>query len=158
MSQFKRLKVVTLPVLKLAPNKTRYIKILSPITVGKTIDDKKEPAHICEGLDLQSLDMGIVVCPIVLRNELQTNYPAEKYVGRSFEITVSRAPGKSYNHVTLIEVAEPDDLAEQIAAKEAGQAAMLAGDAAANAQAASETFDEGGSSIDAPVTSRRRGR
>jgi hypothetical protein len=159
MSKFKRVAVVTLPVLKLKPNQTRYLKILGAIRVGKQIDDKKEPAHICNAVDLETYEMGIVVCPFLMRNELNAAYPGDKYVGKCFEVTVTRQPGKAYNHVTLIEVAEPEDFEQ---AAEAARISRRADEAANIAAVAADvgaavTVDELGNVVpDAPANSRRR--
>jgi len=162
MSKFKRVKTVTLPVLKLVPGKLRYLKILSPITIGKAIDDKKEPAHICTAVDLESYEIGIVVCPLIMRKELSENYAGDGYVNKCFEIVVTRAPGKAYNHVTLIEVAEPDEFEANYEAARTAATSQMAGDVAANAAVAGapagDTFDEMGQPVAATEAPARRGR
>jgi hypothetical protein len=44
-----------------------------------------------------------------MRSTLEEEYPGGAYVGRGFEVTLTRVPDKRYNLVTLCEVAPPDD-------------------------------------------------
>lgn len=107
--KFKKVRQVTLQVLKLTKNQARYIGILSPIFSGKKIDDQKEAAQLVKAVDLETGEMGLVICPKIMQSELNANYPGESYVRKCFEIVVTPVPGARYNNVALCEVAEPDD-------------------------------------------------
>ena len=108
-AMFQRKKAVTLPVLKMTPGKPRWIAILSPMALGKKVDDQKEPAMLVRAVDMVTGEEGQFVCPKVLQNELQEAY-GEGYVGRGFEITYTRVPEKKYNLVSIIEVTVPDNI------------------------------------------------
>jgi len=107
--QFKRVRSVTLPVLKLEKDKTRYIAVLGAMHKGKKIDDQKDAATIVHALDMVSGEEGVVICPTVMEKELNEGYPGEAYVGRGFEITLTRVSDKRYNIVSLAEVSIPDE-------------------------------------------------
>jgi hypothetical protein len=108
--QFQRVRSVTLPVLKLEKNQTRYLAILGAMHKGKKIDDQKEAATICRAVDMSTGEEGQVICPTVMEKELNENYPGETYVGRGFEVTLTRVPDKRYNIVSLAEVSIPAEL------------------------------------------------
>lgn len=108
-SKFQRVRAVTQSVLKLPTGQSRYLYLIDPMTVGKKIDDKKEPATLCHAVDMETGEEGVIICPMVLQKELNENYPGESYVGKGFEISKTRDPEKKYNHVSISEVAVPDD-------------------------------------------------
>ena len=116
----KVLKNVTLPVLKLkAAGNARYFKITGPMHLGKKIDDQKEAATICTAIDCASGEVGQIVCPTVMQKELNENYPKDAYVGKFFELVLTRVPEKKYNIVTLTEIADPTEDLQRIAGKQA---------------------------------------
>lgn len=102
-----RTKQITLPVLRIKKNEERFVEIKTPMTLGKKIDDKKDPATIMQAVDLETGELGIVVCSTILRKELAANYPDDSYVGRCFAILLTVLPGKEYNGVTLSEIEKP---------------------------------------------------
>ena len=122
---FKKIRSVTLPVLKLVPKEERFILFIGPMHLGKTTgalkaDDgdgstpkkaKMEPATVAHCLDMSTGEEGVVICPAVMVNELNVNYPGETYVGRGFGVSLTKVPEKRYNIVTLSEVGVPDDIA-----------------------------------------------
>lgn len=121
-SQFKKLRSVTLPVLKLPKNDERYLYFVGPMHVGKTTSAKAgtdaegkakpmEPATVAHCLDMATGEEGTVICPAVMVNELNANYPGETYVGRGFGVALTRVPEKRYNIVSLSEVEVPDNIA-----------------------------------------------
>lgn len=112
--QFQKIKAVTLPVLKLELNETRYIAILGAMHEGKKIDDKKEPATLAHAVDMRTGEEGLLICATVLKKELQENYPGEDYVGKGFEITKHRDPEKKYNVFSIAEVSIPEEIAPSI--------------------------------------------
>lgn len=106
----KVLKNVTLPVLKLkADGNPRYFKITGPMHLGKKIDDQKEAATLCTAIDCDTGEVGQIVCPTVMQKELRENYEKDGYVGKFFEVVLTRVPEKKYNIVTLTEIADPTD-------------------------------------------------
>lgn len=116
----KIIKNVTLPVLKLtADGKPRYFKLTGPMHLGKKIDDQKEAATICTATDCVTGELGQIVCPTVMQKELNENYPKDAYVGKFFELILTRVPEKKYNIVSLTEIADPTEDLRSIAGKQA---------------------------------------
>lgn len=118
----KVLKNVTLPVLKLkADGQPRYFHIKGPMHLGKKVDDQKEPATLAQAIDCETGELGVIVCPTVMQKELNESYPGNGYVGKFFELVLTRVPEKSYNIVTLTEIADPtEDLRSIREKQEAG--------------------------------------
>ena len=115
----KVIKNVTLPVLKLkADGNARYFKITGPMHVGKKVDDQKDPATLCQAIDCETSEVGLIVVPTVMQKELTENYKGEGYVGKFFELVLTRVPEKRYNIVTLTEIADPTDDLQRIADKQ----------------------------------------
>lgn len=110
-SKFARVRAVTLAVLKLdAKGGTpRYILALGPMRESESVDKDKGPATVMHALDMETGEEGIVICPTVLRQELNKVYPGEGYVGKGFEIVLTRVPDKRYNIPTITEVAVPEE-------------------------------------------------
>lgn len=114
-SKFTKLRTVTLGVLKLRPNQPRIVFIGTPMYQAKKIDAKKEAAIIVRGLDLESGEEGIIMCSAVMRSELFDQYGATGYVGKVFEVVVTKGADRSgdnpvaYNHVSITELGAPDD-------------------------------------------------
>jgi hypothetical protein len=129
----ERIKSVTLAVLRIVPGTVYYVKIVSPIKVGEKIDDKKEPAEICEVIDMETGEHRTLVTSTVMRKELTKAYPADAYVGKFFELSQSRREGKNYNDVSLCEIGDPSTHFEEERTKRA--AAIAAAEAAAKAAA-----------------------
>jgi len=114
----KRKKLLTRPVLKLEPNKARYIKVEAAMYVGKEIkatrgrptDDekKKEPATIMDVIDLTTGEPSQIVCNTVLKSTLQESYPNDGYVGLCFSVTkLDKESGKDYNKFKIEEIEDP---------------------------------------------------
>lgn len=116
----KVLRNVTLPVLKLtADGKPRYFKLTGPMHLGKKIDDQKEAATICNATDCETGEVGQIVCPTIFQKELNEQYPKDAYVGKFFEVILTRVPEKKYNIVGLTEIADPTEDLQRIAGKQA---------------------------------------
>jgi selenophosphate synthase len=135
--KFQRLRAVTLPVLKLEKNTTRYLALLTPMYLGEKLDDSKEAATLIKAVDMETGEFGLIVAPTVLQSELTRNYTNDSYVGKGFEVTVTRQQGKDYNHVTLIEVGIPEEMEATVAQmrREANAAAVTPASGAAIAAA-----------------------
>ena len=117
--KFKKLRTVTLAVLKLPKNGVRYIAFVGPMHIGKTTAKAAgtdaegkakpmDPATVAHAVDMETGEEGVVICPAVMVNELNSNYPGEGYVGKGFEVSVTRVPEKRYNLVSLSEVEVPE--------------------------------------------------
>jgi hypothetical protein len=112
---FKRVKNLTLDVLKFVENETRYVKITGAIHIGKDQkaakgdeDKKREPAHLAHCVNLEDgAECQIIVSAVVL-SVLTDEYPNESYVGKCFAITKkSRQQGKQYFPYSVEEVEDP---------------------------------------------------
>lgn len=112
---FKRVKNLTLDLLKFVENEPRNVKITGAIHLGKEQkaeggDDKKkrEPAHLapCINLDDGS-ECQIIVAAVVL-SVLTDEYPNEGYVGKCFSIVKkNRVEGKAYFPYGVEEIEDP---------------------------------------------------
>lgn len=124
--QYKKVRSVTLPLKSLKTlGDIAHVRITTPITVGKKLqgdDSTKEPAHLCNIIDLDTGEEMQMIIPKVLRSTLEEEYPTvgEKigYLGKCFEIEnlgKKAGRGKSaegYNTFRIVEV-EPVDGADK---------------------------------------------
>jgi hypothetical protein len=125
---FKRVRNLTLDILKFVENEPRNVKITGLIHLGKEQKDKDEtkkkaPAHLapCINLDDGS-ECQIIVAAVVL-SVLTDDYPNESYVGRCFEITKkARAEGKQYFPYGVAEIEDPGKPVAMAETKAAGHA------------------------------------
>jgi hypothetical protein len=115
MSNFKRVRNLTLDVLKFVENEPRYVKITGPIFIGKEQkakagddDKKREPAHLAHCVNLEDgAECQIIVSAVVL-SVMMDEYPNDGYVGKCFAITKkSRTPGKQYFPYGVEEIEDP---------------------------------------------------
>lgn len=107
--RFRKIRSVTLPVLKLAEGVERFFKFVTPMYVGKQIDDKKEPATLAQVIDLETGEEGLIIIGAVLRKELEEAYPNDAYRGKCFAIANNGKRGdKKYNSYSVSEIAEPE--------------------------------------------------
>ena len=118
---FKVKASVTLPIFKLAAGVQRFFTFDGPMHIGKDTGQvmngkKMEPATIANVTDLETGEMGVVICATVMSKEIAENYPGETYVGKSFAVTLIRVPEKKYNLYEILEI-EPDE-AEVVAEPE----------------------------------------
>lgn len=108
--KFQRTRNVTLPTFKLKKNVSYFFKLQSPMQLGKEIPNSKMGrATVMQGLDLETGELGILLCRAILQRELADHYPNDSYVGKCFEISLYRIPEKKYDGVTIAEVADPTD-------------------------------------------------
>lgn len=135
MAEFKRKKLLTRPVLKLAEGATVYVLIERAMYIGKDMkqkdgDKKKEPATILDCVNLETGEQCQVLASAVIKSVLTEEYPNDGYVNKGFAFTKqARQPGKQYNPVHIEEVELPEQFvqksapaapAEQPAARAAG--------------------------------------
>lgn len=110
-SKYKRVKAITLPLLKQKDDVTCYIKIISEISVGKEVKQKKgetvmAPAQIMRVINLETGEEMEMIANAVLKSTFEENYPDKKYVNKCFAVTRhSKAQGKNYNTYSVEEIA-----------------------------------------------------
>lgn len=125
--KFAKIKAVTLDVLKAPKGTAQYLFFMGPMYQGKKIDDTKEAATLIHSLDMETGQEGVFIVSTVARGVLAENYPGDAYVGKGFEIVVTRDAEKKYNHVAISEVAVPEDVhAAAVAIMKAARAAEKA--------------------------------
>lgn len=107
---FKIKKRVTLPLFKIVPNQELYIRCESAMFIGKEITEKdpkakkKEPATLMQVTDLQTGELGQIICGAVLKGILNDEYPNDAYKGKCFAIEMHKIAGKDYNGYTVTEI------------------------------------------------------
>jgi hypothetical protein len=110
-------KLLTRPVIKWVVDKTRYFKIENAMHIGKTIkprkgddpDKQKEPATVCNVIDLENGALAQLIVNAVLKSVLTEEYPNDAYVGKCFAVTKqSRQPGKQYDPFNIEEIEDPN--------------------------------------------------
>lgn len=112
-TKFVRVRTITQSVLKLKPGQPRFFFLLAPMYVGKKIEATKDAATLVHAVDMETGEEGLVIVTAIMKKELTENYPGDSYVRKGFEFCITRAAdpaaGIKYNHVSLSEVAPPDD-------------------------------------------------
>lgn len=120
--KFTKVKSVTVPVLKLMPDRPVYVRIESAMQVSKQVQAKKvgaapmEPATIAHCVNLENDSECILIVGRMLKSVIDESYPDNGYVGKSFELVNHGMRGdKRYNSYSVNEVEvsdaadEPDD-------------------------------------------------
>lgn len=127
----KRKKLLTRPVLKFVTDEPRYILLQGRIYLGKEMkqrgeEKKKEPAHLCDVVDLSTGELAQIIVNAVPMSVLKESYPNNGYVGCSFSITrQSRQNGKSYDPFKVEEIETPPNLAKEVAEAKATEAKLV---------------------------------
>jgi len=117
LPKFRRVQQVTIPTLKVGTDTPIYVKVVSAMTLSTTTRKNTDgtlqtPATVMRVVNLESGEMAQVVCPSVLVSNLNTHYPAESYVGKSFEIIAHAAKdGKRYRTVDVYEI-DPNEVSK----------------------------------------------
>lgn len=118
LKQFRIVKHVTRPLLKLVDGVPTYIKLDAAF---KQAEQQKNPKKDAAGniipppfvIDITNLEGGIpstMVANEVFRSELEKQYPNETYVGKYFEIIKNtKAEGKNYNTFGITELAPVEE-------------------------------------------------
>ncbi len=122
-------KNLSVPAFKIKEQETRFFRIDSAMRVSDFSDNsqddadedkgsktkkgeprkKRDPATVVDATDLQSGQIGTLICTSVIKSSLLRNYPDESYVGKGFRITRLEKPeGKMYSKYTVVEIALPD--------------------------------------------------
>lgn len=108
--KFKITKRLTKPLLKFVVGQPRYVKIVSPIFLGKEMkakegDKKREPAHLVEAINLETGEECQVITGAVVKSVLEESYPNQSYVGKGFAICkADKEAGKEYIRYTVDEI------------------------------------------------------
>lgn len=137
---FKKIRSVTVTLLKLENNQPRYLYVTAPMFMGEKIDAKKDAAILLPVVDMETGEEGNVIAPAILQGELVKTYGGAEYVGKGFEVTKSRDPSVKYNHVSISEVGLPDEFKPPVAPQHSpASIAAAAEHIAANIAAKTET-------------------
>lgn len=121
MTQFKRVKNLTLDVLKFVEGEARHVKITAAMHIGKeqkadTDGKKREPAVLANCINLDDGAECQIIVSAVVKSTLNDEYPNDGYVGRCFAITKkSRVQGKQYFPYGVEEIEDPAPVVEQAA-------------------------------------------
>lgn len=113
--KFKVKSHVTLPLLKILPEKPLYVKIEGAIFKAKeqagarkqTAPDgtpMQQPPELAHVIDLTSGEHAQIIIGTVLGTELRETYPNDAYVGKSFEIVQHKVQGKRYATYGITEI------------------------------------------------------
>ena len=113
----KRKKLLTRPVFKWVVGATLHCLIETPMHIGKEIksrtanadDKKKEPATLCDVINLATGEPGQIIANAIIKSTLDENYPDNSYVGKCFSITKqARQEGKQYDKFAIEEIENPN--------------------------------------------------
>lgn len=112
--RFKVLKTVSLPLKSLAEGDLAHVKMETAIRLGEKLkgkaNEKKEPAHLANVIDLDTGEEMLMIIPAVLKSSLEDNYKDESYVGKAFQIThlgkkaKGGAADEGYNLYKILEI------------------------------------------------------
>ncbi len=106
---FKVAKLVTLPLSKWKNEQPKFLQPESAIFEGKELSVNKgkteeKPADLMNCIDLATGEQVQVIVGAVLKSTLTEEYPGDSYVGKAFQITQHRDPGKKYNTYSIAEL------------------------------------------------------
>ena len=113
MSQFKRVKNLTLDILKFVEGEPRHVKITAAMHVGKeqkpdAEGKKHEPAILASCINLDDGAECQIIVSAVVRSTINDEYPNDGYVGKCFAITKkARVAGKQYFPYGVEEIEDP---------------------------------------------------
>lgn len=106
---------VTVPVLKMKPNKEYYIRFDEAIHEGEKLEKQKfdNNAMVCKvtllNTDTLEREVNLMICRTVMVKEINRNYPADSYIGKWFSVAFQNHPDPAvkYKLFTISEIAEP---------------------------------------------------
>ena len=109
--KFKKLAAITRQHIKMEADKPLYIKITAPmVQTEKHIKDKsdKEAPIVADCTNLLTGEESQIICPEVLKSELNKHFPENAYINKCFEITkFEKESGKQYSKFTIVLI-EPE--------------------------------------------------
>ena len=108
---FKVAKLVTLPLSKWKNDQPKFLQFDSEIFQGKELTVNKgkteeKPADLANCVDLVTGEQVQIIVGAVLKSTMEEEYPQGGYVGKAFQITQHRDPGKKYNTYSIAELAK----------------------------------------------------
>jgi len=102
---FTRTKEITLPIMKIACDKSYYIQPTAAMFLGKKLDGDDEAATLLNCTNLETGESVQIVVPSVLKSILEESYKEDSYVGVNMEFIKGQKPsGKRYHPFTVCEV------------------------------------------------------
>lgn len=105
---FRKVANVTVPLLSLKDlfEVPIYVRIETPFETAKpTKNDTKEPPTICRVTNLETGELCQLIVPVVLKSELNENFPDAGYVGKCFELIKHKIEGdKKYSTWGITEI------------------------------------------------------
>lgn len=106
--QFRKTKLVTVPVMKIVFETPYYVRLDSLFYLGKEIKESgkvsKKPATLVNVTNMETGELGIIVCNEVLKSTIDDGYPDNSYQGKIFEIIKhQQKEGKDYCTFSIAE-------------------------------------------------------
>ena len=109
--KFKKIRSVTVPVIKMMPGKPVYLRFEGKMEISKQVNQKKvgdepmKPATILHCVNLQNDSECILIVGAMLKSVIDEAYPNATYVGKNFELMNHGKLGdRKYNAYSLNEV------------------------------------------------------
>lgn len=135
--KFKVIAHVTRELVKLVDDQPLFVKFDGPMKQSDPITKKDgtvvasdmAPPVIAPVTELENGIVGEIICPTVLEEELNKQYPDQKYVGKCFRLIKHRLQGKKYSTFEILEIeieADEEQKAEPVKTAETAKAAAPA--------------------------------
>ena len=103
-TKFEVAKHVTLPLFKIG-KEPLFCRFESKIVIGKIVDDKKEPPRMAQVTNMETGELGEIIVGIVLKTNLEENYPDGTYVGKIFRLEkISPEGARKYSLYNITEM------------------------------------------------------
>lgn len=112
--KFKKLRAITLELLKPKVGEEIYVKFDAPIELAKDTrspeqlakdPDKDTPPHVTKITNLVTGEQNELIVPAVLLSELTDACPDDSYIGKCFAITkLPKREGKRYFPYRILEI------------------------------------------------------
>lgn len=87
--------------------------------------DNKEPPYLASVIMLETGEEGNIICPHVLRKELDKHYPDDCYVGLCFRIVPHKLSTRRYNTYEIDEIESDGEIDPKVAAAHEARMAEL---------------------------------
>lgn len=121
MSEYKRIRAVTLPTLSFKDNGTRHVRITGPIHEGKKMPNAKptdKPADLCAVIDLDTGEEAMLIVPAIVKEVLHEQYKDGGYIDHCFAIKFLRQKeDKRYKEYSVHEIEDPAKAVKKAASK-----------------------------------------
>ena len=114
-SKIKKLRAVTVPLLKQKDEKEIFVKITGPMFEaqpikkssqgdGDTKEEKRKPPTLVRVINLETDEEMELIVNAVLKSTLEDEYPNDGYVGKTFEIVSHSIEGRDYKTYDVTEI------------------------------------------------------